>query len=422
MRSRRGAKGRPFLLENLETRRLLSGAQIDYPNFSSLTGLVSNGYGSSAKSSGDKLLLTDNLGTEGRSVLYDKKVPVDVFTSDFSFKISAGGSDADGFTFVIDNGSDSDLGHGGSDLAYAGGTFGAKSVALELNTFNFGSFGTTFAFASGGQVATDRMDATPLDLHSGDTFKATIRYNGTDLAISIVDANTKQRYEASEAINLATVLGAETAYVGFTGATGTDHSTQEITSWDFTGAPIAPTITVAAASVAASPTGTKSHLSVTAQSNDSGTLTYKWSVIQKPTGAATPKFSVNGTAGANTVIAHYFKAGTYIFRCTVTDSGGATAVSDVQVVVKQTATLIRVEPHKSTISEGGSTEQFSAAVLDQFNDPMSTQPTFTYAIVTGGGSIDASTGLYTSGGATGHLEVSASGDELTGVVGALVTI
>jgi len=421
MRSCRAAKAHSLLLENLESRRLLSGAQIDYPDFSSLTGLVFNGYGTSAKSSGDKLLLTDNVGSEARSVFYQSKVPVDVFSAHYSFTIGAGGADADGFTFVIDNGSTSDLGHGGADLAYAGGTFGAKSVALEFNTYNYGSFGTTFAFTSGGQVAADRMDASPLDLHSGDTFDATVTYNGTDLAITVVDTTTSQTYHASEAINLATVLGAETAYVGFTGGTGTDHSTQEIDSFDFTGTPVPPTISVAAASAPVEPTGTKSHLSVTAQSNDAGTLTYEWSVLHKPSGAATPIFSANGTAGASDIIAHYFKAGTYIFRCTVTDSDGGTAVSDVAVVVKQTATTIRVEPHKAELLAGGAAQKFAATLLDQFNHPLDIQPAFAYAIVTGGGSIDALTGLYTPGDAVGHLEISATADGLTGTVGALVS-
>jgi hypothetical protein len=422
MRSRHTVKGHPLWVENLESRRLLSAAQIDYSNFASLTGLVSNGYGTSAKTSDDKLLLTNNVGSEARSVLYDAKVPVDVFTSNFSFTIGAGGSDADGFTFVIDNGSSTDLGHGGVDLAYTGGTFGAKSVALEFNTFNFGSFGTTFAFASGGMLPAERMDASPIDLHSGDTFDVTVTYNGTDLAIAVKDKTTKQTYDASEAIDLATVLGGETAYVGFTAGTGTDHSTQEINSWEFTGTPIAPTITAAAASSPVSPTGTKSHLSVNAESNDGGTLTYKWTEIHKPSGAPVPTFSPNGTSAASTVVAHYFKAGTYIFRCTVTDSQGGTATSDVEVIVKQTATTIRIEPHKAEFVAGSAAKQFTAAVLDQFNNPMSTQPSFTYAIVTGGGSIDPSTGLYTPGDAAGHLEISASGDDLTGIVGALVVV
>jgi hypothetical protein len=407
----------------LESRRLLSGAQINYPNFSITTGLVTNGYASAAVTNNGALVLTDGNLDEARSVLYDAKVPIDTFTSHFTFTIGAGGQDADGFTFVIDNGTTRDLGASGYHLAYAAGTFGDNSIALEFNSYNLGAFGSTFAFASGGVIPASTQNLSPLDLHSGDTVDATVTYNGTTLAIHLVDTANSVTFNASEPINLAQVLGGHAAYVGFTGATGNDDSTQVINSFDFAGTANGPTITALAASVPLSPTGTKAHLSVSAESLTGGTLTYNWSLLHTPSGAATPTFSANGTSGSNDTIAHFYKAGTYIFRVTVTDSNGGSSVSDVAVVVRQTPTLIKVTPHKAEIKKG-ITEQFLGRVYDQFGHALEAQSgivsAITYAIVTGSGSIGASTGLYTASGAVGHLVVEAESDGISGVAGAVV--
>jgi len=364
-------------------------------------------------------VLTDGNPSEARSVFYGTKVPIDTFTSHFTFTIGAGGQDADGFTFVIDNGTTSDVGAPGFDLAYAAGTFGAHSVALEFNSYNLGAFGSTFGFASGGNGPASTQDLSPIDLHSGDTVNATVTYDGTNLAIALVDTANSLTFNTSEPINLATTLGGHSAYVGFTGATGNDDSTQVINSFDFAGTSIGPTINAPAASTPATATGTKTHLSVTATSNTGGTLTYNWSLLHVPSGAASPTFTANGTSGSNDTIAHYYKAGTYIFRVTITDSNGGLSVSDVAVVVQQTATQIKMTPHKAQITQG-KTKQFAAKVYDQFGHLFSAQPGITYAISSGSGSIGASSGLYDASGAVGHLVVEAEADGISGVAGATV--
>ena len=425
MRKRRHSRPMGRFVEVLESRQLLSGAQIDYTNFSSTAGLVTNGFGSAPTTTNNTLELTDGGPDEARSALYGTKVPIDTFTAHFSFQVGVGQpgvdgtSEADGFTFVIDNGTTSDVGASGFDLAYSSGTFGSQSVALEFNTYNLGAFGSTFAFTSGGVGPSSTNDVSPLDYHSGDTIAATVTYDGTNLAISLVDTTASTSYATSEAINLASVLGGHTAFVGFTGATGSDDSVQEINNFDFTGTGVAPTITTAAAVSPVVVTGTKAHLSVAAVSNTGGTLSYNWTLLHKPSGAAVPTLKPNDSGSANDTIAHFFKAGTYIFRVTVTDSNGGTAVSDVAVFVEQTPTQIKMQPHKAQIVKG-TTEQYSAAMYDQFGHALEVQPAFTFAIVTGAGSIDASTGLFSASGSIGHLLVSASADDLTGEAGATV--
>jgi hypothetical protein len=269
-------------------------------------------------------------------------------------------------------------------------------------------------------VPSSPQNTTPVDFHIGDQISATVTYDGTHLSVNLIDNVSHVTFSDSEAINLSSVLGGNAAYVGFTGATGNDDSVQKIDNWDFTGTGVAPTITVAAASSPVPVTGTKAHLTVTAESNSAGTLSYAWSILHQPPGAAVPTFKPNSSTSSAASSVHFFKAGTYVFRVTVTDSNGGSSVSDVLVVVQQTPTQIKVTPHKAQIVEG-TTQQFNGAVFDQFGHTFQTQPAITYGVSgAGGGTIIATSGLYTAGDTIGHLVITATADELTGVAGATV--
>jgi hypothetical protein len=62
-------------------------------------------------------------------------------------------------------------------------------------------------------------------------------------------------------------------------------------------------------------------------------LTYTWTLAKKPNGAKAPTFSANGTHAASVVLTHLYKAGTYEFRCTVTNSQGGTSERLLKLVV-----------------------------------------------------------------------------------------
>ncbi len=416
------------LIETLEARQFLSAAQISFPNFASTSNLTFNGYTGAATTTNNALQLTDGITHEARSVLDDTRVPIYSFTAHFSYQVAQGtqvGSDglmeADGMTFIIDNGSTTDLGGPGSDLGYQGGAFGANSVGIEFNLFNSDNFGSTIGFSNGAVQPVGVPPAGSVDFHSGDVINATVTYSSGDLSITVNDPTANTSYTASELINLPQVLNSQTALVGFSGGTGNDESVQTIKSFDFTGTPqvVPPTIT-AAASSSPSPISAKTGtLTVGASSNENGTLSYAWSVVHVPSGAKTPTLTPSGSNSSPSTAVTYYKAGTYVFRVTVTDSNGGSSVSDVAVVVKQTASSIKIAPHAKVIAKKA-TQQFTASVLDQFKHPLATQPALTFAIVTGGGSINASTGLYSAGATAGHLLVSAEGDGFTGTAGETV--
>jgi len=401
----------------LEPRQLLSAASISYSDFSSTAGLTANGFGSTAPNGSGELVMTDSQQNEARSVFYDTPVPFDHFTTHFSYRADAG-AEADGFTFALQENGPTALGAIGGSLGYQ--NMGGNGVAVGVSIFN-----QQYRVYSGNSMGyvSDPFSHEPfIDVGNGDTYDFTISYDGTTLTTSIVDeSNSANTYTNSFALDLNSALNAHTAYVGFTAGTGALISTQRILDWDYSGND-GLTITTPAAASPGVVTATSTALSVAAtDTTNGGTLTYNWTLLHKPSGAADPTFDENDSASANDTTAHFFKDGTYVFRATASNSNGLFDVSDVSVIVHQTATAVRVTPHAQTIARK-SKKDLSATVTDQFGHAMRTQPNIVWTLLQGNGSIDASTGLFTAGSDRGHvvLEATDTLDSLTGAVGGTV--
>ncbi len=129
-----------------------------------------------------------------------------------------------------------------------------------------------------------------------------------------------------------------------------------------------------------------------------------WQVVQGPQ-SASPTFNVTG---AKTKIV-FDRAGQYVLRVSV---GNVTRL--VNLNVTQTFKSVAVTPSTSTLN-AGQTLQLTATALDQFQQPMSTQPSFTWTAT--GGTI-SNEGLYTAGTRAGTFRVSVR----TGTVTARVAI
>ncbi|MGH8122850.1 MAG: PKD domain-containing protein [Rudaea sp.] len=142
----------------------------------------------------------------------------------------------------------------------------------------------------------------------------------------------------------------------------------------------------------------------------SGTRTYSWT------------FGDNQslTTQSNPVVHAYSTAGSYTVTDKVTDSSGSsTATKLVTVTAPPVLTTIKVSPASASVQTGG-TQQFTATGLDQFGQPVSPQPTFTWS-VSGGGSISAS-GLFTAGAtAGGPFTVTATSGGVSGTASVTVT-
>jgi hypothetical protein len=175
------------------------------------------------------LTLTDGSGGESRSAFFNIPVPVLQFTVQFTFQ-ATGSFLADGTAFVIQNDPHgaSALGTGGSGLGYNGIT---TSAAYEMNIYNGHTIGTNLVTngAFGNYNPTGNVALT-----SGNPIQFTLTYNGTTFSTTLRDLTTNQQFSTSYALNLASVVGGNTAYIGFTGATGALASTQTVSNFTFT--------------------------------------------------------------------------------------------------------------------------------------------------------------------------------------------
>ena len=194
-----------------------------------------------AKITGTLLQLTDGGTYEAKSAYFSTPVNVQQFTTDFDFQqLNAIG---DGFTFVIQNQGLTALGSSGGGLGYGvsavtgTGPSIANSVAIKFDLYNNSGEGTdsTGIYLDGAvpTVPATNLTGTGIVLRSGDEMHAHIVYNGTNLTLTITDATVNASATVVYAVNIPAVVGANTAYVGFTGGTGGNTSTQNILDWTY---------------------------------------------------------------------------------------------------------------------------------------------------------------------------------------------
>jgi hypothetical protein len=232
-----GNKYRPAL-EQLETRLVPS---LFFPGgFAGAGGvLTTNG---SASISGSMLQLTDGKQGEAGSAFSMFQQNIATFTTDFTFRLS--NAEADGFTFAIQGTAATALGPTGGGLGYgpdvAGGTGGiAKSVAIKFDLFDNQGEGndSTGLYTNGAaptNAASHDLSDTGINLHNGHVFDVAMAYDGTTLKVTITDTATTASATQMYTVNILSIVGGNTAFVGFTGGTGGLTATQDILSWTYT--------------------------------------------------------------------------------------------------------------------------------------------------------------------------------------------
>ncbi|HEY1922517.1 MAG TPA: hypothetical protein VGG44_07100 [Tepidisphaeraceae bacterium] len=179
------------------------------------------------------------------------------------------------------------------------------------------------------------------------------------------------------------------------------------------------TVSQAAAANPSPVTGTTTSLSALGSENGSGSgLNYTWTATSVPNGVTAPTYSINGTNASATTTATFFGSGNYTFQVTITDASSNSVTSTVNVAVNPTLTSIVLNPTSATINENAS-QVFTASAKDQFNIALSSQPTFTWSVISGPGSVNA-TGRYGSGTTTGVATVQAASGSVAGT--AMVTV
>jgi LysM repeat protein len=203
---------------------------ISYPSGSFTASNLSLNYGASV--TGGLLQLTDGGANEERSAWYATKVPVGAFTTNFTFQLL--NPSADGMTFAIQGDNIWALGDPGGGLAYQGI---ANSVAVKFDLYNNAGEGndSTGLYTGGAAPTVPAVDlsSTGINLHSGDIMNAQLVYDGTNLTMTLTDTATNGTVTEVFPVNIPSVVGASTAYVGFTGSTGGLTATQNVLSWTY---------------------------------------------------------------------------------------------------------------------------------------------------------------------------------------------
>jgi hypothetical protein len=216
----------------------------------------------SAKLNGTALQLTDGGGGEAAAAWYQVPANIQTFTTDFTFQITPASTNiADGFTFALQGNNSAAIGPLGGGLGYGpdsptGTAAGIpNSIAVKFDLYSNVGEGvdSTGLYTNGASptVPANDMSSSGVDLHSGHVFHVHLNYNGTTLAMTITDTVTTAAFSTSWVVNIPSIVGGNTAYVGFTAGTGGVTATQNILTWTLVsggtqGAAATPTFSPAA--------------------------------------------------------------------------------------------------------------------------------------------------------------------------------
>ncbi|WP_433966375.1 chitobiase/beta-hexosaminidase C-terminal domain-containing protein [Tunturiibacter gelidiferens] len=173
------------------------------------------------------------------AIWFATPVSIATFTTDFDFQILNGV--ADGFTFAVQNQGLSAMGPSGSGLGYGatkpGGPVGiGKSLAVKFDIYSNNGEGTdsTGFYTNGSSPTIPAINLAPsIVLKSGHTLHAHVTYDGTTLTLLLTDQSTSASFTTTYNVDLSSVVGSPTAYVGFTGGTGGSTMNANILDWTY---------------------------------------------------------------------------------------------------------------------------------------------------------------------------------------------
>lgn len=240
-----------------------AGILFSYPSFASTAGLTLVGNsGTAVTSDGTILRVTPAAGSQSGAVYSTTPVSLGnnaTFSTQFQFRFTnPGGWDpADGITFLLSTNT-TGLGGAGVGIGYQG--VGGNSVAIEFDTYDNGGFDGNSSNhvainTNGALTDTDLTNVygnascgfpdtgTPPQnsylaagcMSNGDLWTVTISYDGAHLTVTLTDPAEGSSFTAINnfAINLASLLGQNTAFVGFSSGTGSGWENHDIVNWSF---------------------------------------------------------------------------------------------------------------------------------------------------------------------------------------------
>lgn len=107
----------------------------------------------------------------------------------------------------------------------------ARSVAIKFDSSRTNGTGL---YTNGADVSQNTVTATGMTFTNGHNFQVIISYVGTTLSLSIQDITSNNTpFTDNFSVNIPSIVGGNTAYVGFTAGSG-DANSQQVTSWTWT--------------------------------------------------------------------------------------------------------------------------------------------------------------------------------------------
>ncbi len=189
----------------------------------------------------NRLEMTSGANDTTRAAWANDKVNVGAFSASFIYQCVSGAGGADGLTFCLQNAAagTATIGGGGGGLGYSGIT---PSVALAFNIYDPNTRGIRL-YSNGTVPANAAGNYAPIDpvLVGGNAnpIQVNLNYSGGVLKADFKDTVTAATYTTNLTVDIPTTVGASTAYLGFTAATGGVNSTQVITDFSMAGQPFA---------------------------------------------------------------------------------------------------------------------------------------------------------------------------------------
>jgi fibronectin type 3 domain-containing protein len=299
----------------------------NYTNFTGATGLTMNG---NAFLSNGNLMLTNGQNSQTSSVFYNTPQNISSFSTTFQFQITGNWPLGNGMTFVIQNSALNAIGQSGSGLGYGAANTGGSggipnSVAIKFDTYNSNGGGATGFYANGAAPVggTGSIDLTGnFNLRSYNLITANISYDGTTLTEKLTDTVSGQTVTEKYTVNIPQLIGGSTAYVGFTAATGSLNSVQDVANWTFSSQQSSVQVPSAPTNLAATPGNGQAILSWAAST---GATSY--TVSYGATNGGPYPTVLTGITGTGTTITGLTNGTPYYFVVAAANSGGTSGTS-----------------------------------------------------------------------------------------------
>ena len=228
--------------------------------FDSHAELNENG---SARFTSEGVASLNNLSNQTGTFFTTQRVGVRRFSTSFGIRLHEGTDPrADGLTFTIQGVNPTALGPAGGGLGYGPDRIPEtpgqglatergirNSVAIKFDLHdNSGEGPNSTGIFTDGRSPTIRapelspeipdrsvdLRGTGIDLQSQSVKKVDLTYDGTTLTETITDLEDPTLvFTTSYLVDIPSFVGADTAFVGFTGATGSQWSIQDILTWSY---------------------------------------------------------------------------------------------------------------------------------------------------------------------------------------------